>query len=275
MTWGFQPLIGLSTGAAGSFMGVLIVVVGLGVVVIGAYREQGLHKFKVGEWEFESTSFGLTLVALGIVTFFLSAAVVDSGNKSDTPTASKGATAQPPPTSTPTPAATPTPSSMAPSTATATPSTSPTATATASPQPSAFGPWEDEQHNVHLIVERIRLGEGVGGRLRVFLRLENDSADEVTAEEDDFLAVDSFGNSYHGDFDHSNWKSPGSYYGSDLDLDPGETQAGSILLDDQVPSGSAAVEIRLTVEKGFSSNHFTVLTSVPIDKNGTPVRPKP
>jgi hypothetical protein len=56
---------------------------------------------------------------------------------------------------------------------------------------------------VHLVVEKVRPGRRLGGRLKINLHIDNDSAQDVDRSSDDVSILDSSQNSYSVDTDHS------------------------------------------------------------------------
>lgn len=135
----------------------------------------------------------------------------------------------------------------------------PACDADASETPSQHGPWEGNEQGVHLVVERLDRPRDAAGRIRIRLRLENNSDEELTLTPESFLAVDDRGIHHNAD-DH------GSEWDDDTTLEPGERQAGNILLEDKLADSTALLDISFNPAAGsyFPDRYITVSTTVPL-----------
>jgi hypothetical protein len=141
-----------------------------------------------------------------------------------------------------------------------------TACAEAQPEPINKGPWEGCSQDVQLVVARL---DTVTGRVRIKLRLENNSGDTITADTSAFLAIDDLGNQYKSNDEHPQTDWPDSEYNyGDPELEAGEILAGAIVLDDAIPANATALRVQFNFYKdnGVSYQYYTVDVTVPIPR---------
>jgi hypothetical protein len=174
-----------------------------------------------------------------------------------------GATAKPSNDAT----ATPTPDGPASTDPAATPTPTPTPTPVATPAPTpdavrSHGPWEDRESDVHLVVEKVQPGQGVGGRLKINLRLENDSVDDMSLESANVSVVDSLGRSYSVDTDHSSVTD--SSWGDDIESGHATPGGGYIILDGSVPRSADSLSLRVVLDDYSTSTAVRLEVAVPL-----------
>jgi hypothetical protein len=267
---------------AGLIFGIAVMGIGLWLAADGADATPTKVVLGDGKPAVESARPGVAVLVVGIGIVCFAMFVWKGSGGPDRPKLAQQSPVSPAalglddPRRTPTPTATASPSSTLPPTATPTPdaTSAPEDTPTRAPtpgcddndpHPASVGPWDDCQNGVHVIVAKV-VRSGVGGRLRVYLRVENGSDYHVGIPEDAFLAVDNSGNQYQADEDHSDWEfeSFGGY-----DLPPGRRLAGYVGLDDTVPSSAKTVRVDLNLslrssEYSDDDEFFTVHVSTRI-----------
>ena len=202
--------------------------VGVKFISLGAHDSPTKISGGDGQPSVETPYPGIAVLLVGIAIVCFSLLSLKSSD-SDKPKVAEGKPVSPAALGADGPIDTPAPSLSPSQTIAATPTAESTASVTATPRaiatpacadgnstPARSGPWEACINDVRVVVARV--ARGVGGRLRVYLRIENGSAYHVGVPEDAFLAVDNSGQQYEADQDHSSWSFE-SY--DDYDLPPG------------------------------------------------------
>jgi hypothetical protein len=115
------------------------------------------------------------------------------------------------------------------------------------------------------VVERVDRAPNSSGRLRLRLRLENNSDQELRLTPGSFAAVDSFGIHYDADQHASDWPD------DDTDLAAGQRELGDIVLAEKLASGATSLDVTFNVAVGdyWPDRYITVLATAAVPDRST------
>lgn len=191
---------------------------------------------------------GVTVLLVGVGIVLLSATVFrNAGGDDGRHIAATG----------PQPVRTPSNTPTAPGTSSTPPPTADSPTPTDTPEAvPTHGPWVGSENGVQLVVSGVEYARQQNNRLRIDLKLENGSGDDIELDEHSFLAVDDQDRNYRGDYDNSDWE-------AEKTLSDGERRDGYIVLADKLAPDVETLRIEFNVAQYCCSGpYFTISTMV-------------